>query len=208
MRYRDIEIVCPACHADLPLLYACAEALPFPDHAFDRIVADSTIEHLRDADAALDECARVTNAGAKLFLATPNRFSIGPDPHTGLPAGGYLPNGVVAANVRAKGVIPPQRRLYGRGRLRRVLTGHGFAVERIVAPDIAREQLAGFGRLARVGASVYNVLLRVPPGRMILDRVGPLLHAVAARTRAGVPRAARLGAPVAPGAAAARGGSR
>ncbi|MCI0437049.1 MAG: methyltransferase domain-containing protein [Gemmatimonadetes bacterium] len=183
---------------EAPLLCACAEALPFPDRSFDRIVADSTIEHVRDAHATLDECARVARAGAGLFVATPNRFSLGPDPHAGLPAGGYLPDAVIAAYVRVKGGIPPRRRLWsGRG-LHRALERHGFSIVQLGAPVIPRAQLEGFGRVARAGASVYNLVRRVPPGRLLLDRIGPLIHAVAKR-RADDPTGASAGAPVARG---------
>ncbi len=172
---------------DVPLLCANAEALPFRAGAFDRVVCDSTLEHLRDAGLALDECARVTRPDAKLFVATPNRFSIGPDPHTGLPAGGFLPAAFVAAYVRAKGGVPPERRLYGPEGLRRLLDAHGFVTRRVGAPPIASAQLTGFGRAVRIAAVLYNAVLRFPPGRMLLDRIGPLLHAVADRAGEAVP---------------------
>nr|MDP9177007.1 class I SAM-dependent methyltransferase [Gemmatimonadota bacterium] len=40
----------------VPLICACAEALPFRDGVFTRVVADSSVEHLRDQRRALQEC--------------------------------------------------------------------------------------------------------------------------------------------------------
>jgi len=164
-----------------PLLCACAEALPFPDAVFDRVVADSTIEHLRSPEEALRECARVLPAGGWLMGATPNRFSLGPDPHVGLPAGGYLPNGVIATYVRRKGGIPPRRQLQSLGSLRRLLDEAGFEGISVWAPEVPAQQVQGFGTAVRTGVRVYNRILGLGPARFVFNRIGPLLHLVARR---------------------------
>ncbi|MGH7502350.1 MAG: methyltransferase domain-containing protein [Longimicrobiales bacterium] len=166
---------------DAPLLCACAEALPFPPRAFDRIVADSTIEHVRAPADALRECARVLKPDGWLAGATPNRFSLGPDPHVGLPAGGYLPKGIIAAYVRRKGGIPPQRTLFSVRSLEQILIAAGFDDIEVWSPDVPAAQLAGFGRAARAGIGVYNRAVQLAPGRFVLDRIGPLLHMIARR---------------------------
>jgi ubiquinone/menaquinone biosynthesis C-methylase UbiE/uncharacterized protein YbaR (Trm112 family) len=164
-----------------PLLCACAEALPFADATFDRVVADSTLEHLRDVRLALQECHRVLQAGGFIFAATPNRFSLGPDPHVGLWAGGWLPRRVVARYVRARGGIPPVRRLLAAGELRRFLRHAGFGSLSIFVPDIPAEQRAGFGPALRRVIDLYNAAVSTSAGRAALLRVGPLLHAVAVK---------------------------
>ncbi|MCP4424556.1 MAG: class I SAM-dependent methyltransferase, partial [Chloroflexi bacterium] len=88
---------------DAPLICTCAEALPFPDGAFDRVAAESVIETVKDQTQTFAECYRVMRPGGRLFVATPNKFSLGPDPHTGLLAGGYLPKSWTAAYVRKQG---------------------------------------------------------------------------------------------------------
>lgn len=163
----------------VPLVCACAEALPFRGALFDRVVADSTLEHLRDGPLAVREVRRVLRPAGAFFVATPNRFSVGPDPHTGLPAGGWLPERVVAAYVRRSGGIPPKRTLYTERSLRRLFREAGLAPVAIYPPSIAsaiRERLSGAGR-ALVAA--YNGLLRVPGARTALAWLGPLLHVVA-----------------------------
>jgi len=49
-----------------------AQSLPFADASFDVVVSCETIEHLPDVHSAVREMYRVTRAGGKLFLTTPN----------------------------------------------------------------------------------------------------------------------------------------
>ena len=164
---------------DLPLFCACAEALPFPDASFDRVVADSVIEHTQSQLDSITEARRVMADSGKLFLSTPNRLSIGPDPHTGVPAGGILPEKLTSAYVRRLGGIPPKRRLLSRRTLGRLLGNCGFAPASIFLPDVAPEQRALFPATTRRMIDVYNFLKRVPIIRHILFLIGPLLYAVA-----------------------------
>ncbi len=166
---------------DVPLLCACAEALPFPDQVAERVVLDSAIELLRDARRGAEEAFRVLRPGGWLFLATPNRLSLGPDPHVGLWAGGWLPPRVLAAWVRARGAIPPERRLFSARSLRRLLVSEGFDAIEVYVPEVPAAQRAGFGAGLRRVIDAYNAGVRTPPGRALLRRIGPLLHATACK---------------------------
>lgn len=184
-----------------PLLCACAEAMPFKDGQFDRVVADSAIEHFRGSQKAVNEFHRVMKPGGLVFAATPNRFSLGPDPHAGLPAGGWFPNSVVAAYVRAKGGIPPQRTLFSRSGLRRLLERSGLTVRAIYPPMIPTSVRRTLSAPARTLVSAYNALARLPFARQVVERIGPLLHAVAqkpADESAGRAPGARTGEATAP----------
>src|SRR5262249_10871028 len=66
---------------DLPLICACAEALPFPDHAFDRVASESVLENIADQRTMLLEVDRVLKPDGVLFVSTPNQYCPGPDPH-------------------------------------------------------------------------------------------------------------------------------
>jgi ubiquinone/menaquinone biosynthesis C-methylase UbiE len=164
---------------EVPLICACAEALPFHESAFTRVVADSSLEHMRDQLRALQECHRVMRANTYIFVATPNRYSLGPDPHTGLWAGSIMPGALTRAYVRRRGGIPPQRRLLSIGALRVMLKETGFADVAISLPDVASEQVASFGVTTRAMLAVYRLIKRTLPGRMVLERIGPLFLAVA-----------------------------
>lgn len=163
----------------VPLICACAEALPFRDGAFTRVVADSTVEHLRDQRRAFQECHRVMRANACVFVATPNRFNLGPDPHTGLLAGSFLPDSLTRVYVRRRGGVPPVRRLISARALRGLLKGSGFVDVRIGLPNLAYVDRASLGVSTRTILVMYDWIKRRAAGRILLERIGPLLLAVA-----------------------------
>jgi hypothetical protein len=88
------------------------------------------------------------NSG-RLFLSTPNRLSIGPDPHTGLVAGGMLPQRWTAAYVRRLGGIPPKRRLLSVLSIRKLLKQCGFRQVQVFLPDVPKEHQALFPTTTR-----------------------------------------------------------
>ncbi len=162
---------------DLPLICACTEALPFRDAQFATVAADSVVEHLRDQPLALREVHRVTHPGGRLFLATPNRFSLGPDPQTGLWAGSLLPLSWTQALVSRQGGLPPRRHLLSKWALRRLIREAGFANPFIFLPGVPAEQ-AHFPAAVRAAMSLYDVARRLPLSRQLLHLIGPMLHAV------------------------------
>lgn len=164
---------------DVPLICACADALPFPAGAFDRVVADSVLEHVEDQRATLAECHRVMAPAGSLFISTPNRFSLGPDPHVGVWAGGYLPKRWIDGYVRRQGGNPPQRWLLSSRHLQRLVTGAGFAPARIYLPDVPAAQRAQLGSGMNRLIDAYHAAKRLPGARQVLHAIGPLLHAVA-----------------------------
>ena len=166
---------------DVPLVCACAEALPFRDATFDRVVCDSALEHFRDQREALTEIHRVIRPHAAVFIATPNRFSIGPDPQTGIPAGSLLPDSWTAAIVTRQGGIPPKRRLLSAGTLCKLLADAGFRDIRLFLPTIAPAQRAHFSALMRAAIAAYDLARRAPLSRQLLRLIGPLFQALARR---------------------------
>jgi SAM-dependent methyltransferase len=164
---------------EIPLICACAEALPFPDGVFDRVVADSVLEHLTDQQRGLAECHRTLRRGGYLFVATPNKFSLGPDPHAGLWGGSLLPSSWIAAYVRRSGGIPPKRYLLSAPALNKLIKNAGFCVPRIELPAVPAGQRSHFGKGMRLLIDLYHLARRLPVSRSLLYMIGPLLHAVA-----------------------------
>ncbi len=169
---------------DTMLVCANAEALPFAGAAFDAVAMESVLEVVQDQAGALAEAARVARPGAPLVIATPNRFSLGPDPHVGTWGAGLLPERVVAAIARRQGAIPPRRRLHTSRSLARVLRRAGFARPRVFLPDVPAAHRRRLPPMLRAAAAVYTALAFVPLTRWLLLVVGPLLLAVAERERA------------------------
>ncbi len=164
---------------DVPLICACADALPFPDGTFDQVVADSVIEHVPDQRKALAESHRVLRPAGYLCVATPNRYSLGPDPHVGIWAGGFLPDRWLAVWARRQGGIPPKRRLLSAGSLARLIREAGFCRPRILLPDVPSGQRSHFGKGMRLLIDLFQIAKRLPVSQQLLRWIGPLVHAVA-----------------------------
>ncbi|MBI3470649.1 MAG: methyltransferase domain-containing protein [Candidatus Solibacter usitatus] len=161
---------------DVPLICACAEALPFPGPAFDRVAGESVVETLEDQSRAMRECCRVLRPGGRIFLSTPNRFSLGPDPHIGVWMGGWLPESWIAEMARRQGAVPPKRRLLSPRSLGKLLRRAGFHAVRTTLPDIPEAQRAQFGSATRRLIDLYRTLRALPVTSTALRWIGPLLH--------------------------------
>ncbi len=162
----------------IPLVCACAEALPFGDGAFDLVAGESVLEMVADQDRTLEETGRVLVRGGRLWLTTPNRTSLGPDPHIGVPAGGLWPRTWLDAWARRRGAVPPRRVLLTRWSLAGLLQRHGFRPPRIFLPGLAPAQVAVLGVAGRTAAGLYGFLRTLPVSREALGVIGPLLGAV------------------------------
>lgn len=164
---------------DIPLICACAEALPFPEASFTTVAADSVVEHLRDQRLSLAEVFRVTQPGGRFFLATPNRFSIGPDPQTGIWGGSLLPLSWTQAIVRRQHGLAPLRNLLSAGDLRRLLRDAGFEKALLMLPSIPPGQRAHFPAHVRFLMTLYDWARQLPISRHVLFAIGPMFHATA-----------------------------
>jgi ubiquinone/menaquinone biosynthesis C-methylase UbiE len=167
-------------------LVACAaEALPFSDESFDVVAASDVIEHVEDPRRFAAESARVLRPGGVLFLATPNRYSLGLEPHVRLWGVGYLPRPLAESYVRAlRKTSYSHVRLLSAAALAGLLRDHGLDAE-IVTPPVPDEGMYGGAELALVRA--YNRIRKNPLARPVLRAVGPFFH-VFARKRAPGPR--------------------
>lgn len=90
--------------------------LPFRNGAFDLVFNSSTLEHLDSFSRALEEMARVTRPGGRLFVGVPYRY------------GPFLPFTLVP---RAHPVSVWMGKLYGRGELRTACEKCGLHVEEV-----------------------------------------------------------------------------
>jgi SAM-dependent methyltransferase len=119
---------------------ASAESLPFGDASFDLVTFIDVIEHIADADRALDEAVRVLRPGGTLYVQGPNRLSprwLLRDPH-------YQMFGISA--------LPPS---LGRFYVTRIRRRPRYDVERFpIGPRVLR-------RLARSGLEVIEPRLGI-----------------------------------------------
>lgn len=110
-----------------PALVVCGagEELPYPDHAFDVVLSNEVIEHVRDDAQALREMARVLRPGGRLILFCPNRW-YPVEQHGVYWRGKYIFGNIPLVNYLPdplRNRLAPHVRTYTRPGLHRLLAG-------------------------------------------------------------------------------------
>lgn len=164
--------------ANVTVVAATGDHLPLAPGAVDLVVGADVIEHVPDPTAVVRSCAQVLKPGAALWLSTPNRYSLTPEPHVHLWGVGWLPRPLALRYVRrCRGTdYGDVHTLSARG-LRVLLEGAGGTVT-VTAPEIAPAQRARYGTVGRALIGAYHVARRLPGVSALLRWVGPLLHGV------------------------------
>ena len=166
-----------SCGLEAALVCADAEALPFVDGGFTRVVAVDVVEHVRDPEAFVAECGRQLAEGGRLWISATNRLWPGPHPSVGLWAAGWLPASVRSARLR---------RLRGVDSLRFVHLLSPFRVMR-ACRERGLRILSRRPRAAPGGQGVvrrlYAGLARTPGFSALLFVAGPAFQMIAARPR-------------------------
>ena len=166
----------------VPLACGCAERLPFADGTFAGVVAGDVIEHVADQAATMAEAHRVLRAGGRLFLASPNRFSLAPEPHVQVWGVGFLPRGWMVGYVRlVSGRDFRAIRTLGFGEWRRLVGRSPFGRGRIEAPGLPGGDLDHFGPLKRRAGLAYNRIVASRVGQAGARAFGPLFHVACER---------------------------
>jgi SAM-dependent methyltransferase len=169
--------------AGVRIQFACADSanLPITDASIDVVASEGLLENVPSAGSVMDEAARVLRPGGKFWAVTANRWSVGPDPHIGLPLGGWLGENLVRQYARWRGMVPPRRHLLSRRTVQFLLRTAGLR-ERVVMPTpIADAQREGASAMVQMGVDGYRWLSRNAGGRQFLCAIGPTLLVVAER---------------------------
>lgn len=166
---------------DATLVCANAEHLPFADGSFGAVTCLDTLEHTRDARAALREARRVSRPGGRLLCTANNRLAPLPEPNIHLWGVAYLPRRLQAAYVRwrRQDLHPYQIRLMSPRELRGAAVTAGFEhVEIAAAPIVAPHA----SRRLRSIVRIYDAVRRLPPITALVRVLGPKLVLTAAAT--------------------------
>lgn len=166
---------------DVPLICANVEVLPFADGIAARAGGESILENAADHEQALHELARVLRHGGRLWLTTPNKHSLGPDPHLGVMAGGWWPDACLKRHATRAGKVFPRRTLFTRGSLRRSLEATDFGQITIELPDISEAQKTTQSLVMQRAIEGYQALKRWPVAGTLLQIVAPTYLVTATR---------------------------
>jgi len=166
----------------VPLAAAVAEALPLADASAGAIVALDVIEHVADPGPVLREIDRVAAPGAALAFATPNRFSLGAEPHVGVWGVGWLPRSWQPRYVEWRTGEPYTfARLLSAREALRLVRAHTRFEASAHAPPIPDEEIARFGSRRALLARAYNALSQAPGMRRAFVAIGPFFHVTGIR---------------------------
>jgi ubiquinone/menaquinone biosynthesis C-methylase UbiE len=166
---------------DIPLVCANAEVLPLRNSTVVRAGGESILENAADPEQTLHELARVLRHGGRLWLTTPNKRSLGPDPHLGVMAGGWWPETWLRRHATRTGKVYPRRTLFTGASLRRSLEDAGFKQIAIALPDIAESQASSQSLVMQGVIAGYQVAKRVPVVGQLLRSIAPTYLVTATR---------------------------
>ena len=163
-----------------PILAAgFAEALPLADGAVQAVASLDVIEHVGDQRAYLHEIDRVTAEGGMVAFATPNRFSLAPEPHVHVIGVGWLPRRIQRRYAEARsGMSYAFVRLLSTREAKRLLREETHFAATLVVPPLPAENFAHGSRVRRLLARVYNWVIQAPGGRQFALAVGPFFRVV------------------------------
>ncbi|MEO6527276.1 MAG: methyltransferase domain-containing protein [Gemmatimonadaceae bacterium] len=164
------------------LAAAFAEALPLADGSVRGVVSLDVIEHVANPVTYLREIDRVTAQGASLALATPNRFSLAPEPHVRVWGVGWLPRRWQRAYAERRSTISyAYIRLLSTMEMQVLLRDNTRFDASVLIPAIPDEEIALAGRSRVMLARTYNVLIRLTPGQRLALLVGAYFRVVGRR---------------------------
>ncbi len=106
------------------LIAADARRLPFAHGTMDLVTLVDILEHIEEPSKLLQECSRVITETGMVYLATPNRFSLWREPHSGLWGLGFFPRHIAPRYVWLRKQLPFKVHLYSRGELLSLVRPH------------------------------------------------------------------------------------
>jgi SAM-dependent methyltransferase len=168
--------------ADAQLVCCCAEYLPFPEQQFDLEVASDVIEHTATQEDLIRAAYHALRPGGAFYAATPNRYSLTPEPHVRVWGVGWLPRRWMKAYVQWRRGIPYEHiRLLSSLELRRMVRRTPFGRCRIVLPTFSASEQEGLSARERRLISLYHKMKDWPLIRSALLVCGPVLQLICVR---------------------------
>jgi len=170
------------------LVCGCAEYLPFPEGVFHLVVGADVIEHVKDPVQVMDQTHRVLAPGGAVFLATPNRWSLTPEPHVNVWGVGFLPKTWRERYVELMRHLPYRDiSLFNWFELRRLLSRTRFARWKIILPTLLAGHITGLPAWARIAVPFYHGFKDFALTKWAVYLFGPLFHVICQKGKNNIP---------------------
>jgi len=152
--------ICASAGVKAEFAAALAESLPLRSGTIGLLTALDVIEHVSDQGAMVREIDRVLRPGGMFYGATPNRYSVGAEPHVGVWGVGWLPRAFQAPFVHWRVGLPYAfNRLLSHREIAGLFRSNATFVPSITPAPIPKVDQERFGRRRRMLARTYNWLL-------------------------------------------------
>ena len=160
------------------LAAAHAEALPLADGWAGAVVSLDVIEHVSSPEQMLGEVDRVIRPGGVFLFSTPNRYSLGAEPHVGVWGVGWLPRGWQAPYVKwRRGDAYAGTQLLSGAEIARLVRSNTSLELSLDTPSIPEADIAVFKPYRVLLARIYNRLAAMPVLRPLWLRFAPFYRA-------------------------------
>lgn len=164
---------------DIPLICGCVDCLPFKDNSFEFVASDDVIEHTNSAELMVNECTRVTMEEGCFFFTTPNRFTIGKEPHVFVWGVGFVPRKFAEKYVSLFTAKSYKfTRLLSVFDIRKILNATGVLEYQIILPDITKTELQDFSTAKKAFVHIYHFVKKLIVIRQVLYLIGPFFQVV------------------------------
>ena len=160
------------------LAAAAIESPPFGPRSFDSLLLRHLLEHVGDLPRALRSSAELLSPGGGLVLEVFQRWSLLPEPHTGLFGAAWLPRRWQPSYVRWRsGDDYSSVRVPSRREVLRAVRQSGLRAAEFLSFPVTAGERSRLPAPLRPAASLYDVLRRSRTlNGALLSRIGPLIR--------------------------------
>lgn len=162
------------------LVCADIESPPFPEHFFSKIVATDLLENVYAVNGTLKSLCQLLKNRGQLWLASSNKYCLGPHPTTRLWAIGYFPMKLRKQLVKWFRGVDSLRyiNLVSPSSIKRYCKNMGLQAQSLSPRIIEIAKKDDYPLIDRCLISIYSVLTRVPLIRQGMVWVGPAFELV------------------------------
>ena len=156
---------------------------PFPDGAFERVLAADLFEHLPETSAGAQAISTLLAPGGHLHATGANRYTLAPYPPAGLWGVGYMPASLRRRYVVWRRGLDTLRflNMLSPNGLARALRRAGLEKTKVAPMRVSEDRGHAFGAAKRFALTLYRQLRANALTRKVLLHIGPVFEISARR---------------------------